>query len=111
VAVTGWEDRRSLGLGFAGITAPLLAIIGYILSANRTAAMEEDNHIKKEDAKRRVFNEKIAALDDGGVTAIAAIFYIKESALADETYKDEALVALFQFVRHKTQFVDQNTNR
>ncbi|MGB2462061.1 MAG: hypothetical protein ACPIEU_04865, partial [Candidatus Puniceispirillaceae bacterium] len=25
VAVTGWEDRRSLGLGFAGITAPLLA--------------------------------------------------------------------------------------
>ncbi|MEK9544378.1 MAG: hypothetical protein VW016_12905, partial [Luminiphilus sp.] len=54
VAVTGWEDRQSLGLGFAGITAPLLAIIGYILSTNRTAAMEEDNHTKKEDAKRRV---------------------------------------------------------
>jgi hypothetical protein len=45
--ITGWEDRRSLGLGFAGIVAPLLAIIGFILSANRTRMMEQDSHIKE----------------------------------------------------------------
>jgi hypothetical protein len=106
--ITGWEDRRSLGLGFAGIVAPLLAIIGFILSANRTRMMEQDSHIKEQEAKRLVFKEKIDALDEGGSTAMAAIFHIEQTGLTDKTYGNEAVYVLTQFVRNKTQFIDRD---
>ena len=41
--ITSWEDRRSAALGFAGLLAPWLAIIGYILSAARNEREEHPN--------------------------------------------------------------------
>ena len=50
--VNNWYKRRSFGIWLAGSLAPLLALLGYFLSARRTQAMQAENQIKIEKKTR-----------------------------------------------------------
>lgn len=99
VAVTGWEDRRSLGLGFAGITAPLLAIIGFILSNRRTRELARQNTLQAEGQIKGSFVEALNALtNEQRYVRLAAIESMEKlGSQRDGEFYDVSIEALSGF--------------
>ena len=101
LTITNWEDRRSFGLSIAGAVAPLLAIIGYILSANRTKTMEADNKIKDASQRQEAFAEALKLIDSEGLGSVGAISIIEQLGCFDLKYTQSAKDTLLAFLQKR----------
>ena len=111
--ITSWEDRRSAALGFAGLLAPWLAIIGYILSAARTKAMNDANRQQVDDHRQRLYMDALETLnrkrDYQKAGAIESLR--KLGSQEDGEYRTQAIEILTAFIRSTARIADENTNQ
>ena len=100
-----WEDRRSFSLGVSGFLLAWLAIIGAVLSAARTEAMEEANKATVEanqETKTKRLHERyenaLKTIDGNGLSAIGAIETIKAVALQDQSLLPQTISILCSYL-------------
>lgn len=103
LTITNWEDRRSFGLSIAGAVAPLLAIIGYILSAHRTKTMNADNEIKDAGQRQVAFAEALTTIDSDGLGSVGAIGVIAQIGSTDRNHTNSAIDILTGYLREKAK--------
>ena len=61
--ITNWNELRTFGLGLSGVVATWLAIIGAILSAARTKAMEEANQRQADAHNQKQYMDALETLN------------------------------------------------
>lgn len=107
--IASWEDRRSFGLGFAGLLAPWLAIIGYILSAARTKAVEDANRQQVDDHRQRLYMDALQTLnrkkDYQKAGAIESLR--KLGRQEDGEYRTQVIEILTAFIRSTARIADR----
>ena len=115
--VTGWDDLRTLGWALSGVVATWLAIIGAILSAARTEAMEHANEATTEanrETKNKRLHERyenaLKSIDGEGLSAIGAIETIKAVALQDQTLLAQTINILCSYLNRNAQIDDFKKN-
>ena len=104
--VTNWEDRRSFGLGVSGFLLSWLAIIGAILSAARTQAMEDANQETKDKRLHERYENALKDIDGEGLSAIGAIETIKAVALLDQTLLKQTISILCSYLNRNAKIDD-----
>ncbi len=113
LSVENWEDRRSFGLGVSGILLSWLAIIGAILSAARTKAMEETNQRQADAHNQKLYMDALETLnkarDYQKAGAIEALRKLGCQEGGD--YYTDAIEILKSFIRSTARIVDGKPNR
>tara|TARA_B100000683_G_C12449410_1_gene539483 strand:- start:86 stop:1330 length:1245 start_codon:yes stop_codon:yes gene_type:complete len=71
--VNNWYKRRSFGIWLAGSLAPLLALLGYFLSARRTETMQYQNQLKRREDNQAFFFEAAKMVEKDGLPSTAGI--------------------------------------
>ena len=99
--VNNWYKRRSFGIWLAGSLAPLLALLGYFLSARRTQAMQAENQIKIEQKNQDGFTKALELIDKEGVSSIGSISIICSIGITSRFHKEAAISVLSNFLRSK----------
>lgn len=111
--VKDWEDRRAFGLGVSGFILAWLAIIGAILSAARTKAMEDANRQQVDDHRQRLYIDALETLnrkrDYQKAGAIESLR--KLGSQEDGEYRTQAIEILTAFIRSTARIADKNTER
>ena len=108
--VENWDDRRSFGLGVSGFMLAWLAIIGAILSAARTKAMEDTNRETRINRLNERYENALKSIDGEGLSAIGAIETVKTVALQDESLLDETIRILCSYLNRNAQIDNLKTN-
>ena len=107
--VQNWDDRRSFGLGVSGFMLTWLAIIGAILSAARTKAMEDTNRETKNNRLNERYENALKSIDGDGLSAIGAIENMKAVAMQDESLRDQIIKILIGYLQRHAKIDDEAT--
>ena len=100
-----WDDRRSFGLGVSGFILAWLAIIGAILSAARTKAMEDTNRETKNNRLNERYENALKSIDGDGLSAIGAIENMKAVAMQDESLRDQIIKILIGYLQRHAKLM------
>jgi hypothetical protein len=108
-----WNDLRTFGLGLSGFIAVWLAIVGAILSAARTKAMEDANRQHVDDHRQRLYMDALGTLnrvqDYQKAGAIESLR--KLGTQEDGEYSTQAIEILTAFIRSTARIADKKTKQ